>query len=186
MKMKLLNKLNEFTPLDIVLLIVFVIYIILPIQTPSSVAILINSPLGMLSIFEITLALFLYTNPILAVVYIFVAYELLRRSQNAFNGIIPNIIISKGNQNNISKGNQNNISKNQDELKPIEKLDDFTMYNNFETENFATNVANEEKPSTLEEEVIRIMAPIGHSDPSVYMSTSYKPISQPVGSASMF
>ena len=36
----------------------------------------------MLSIFIITIYLFLYVNPIVAVVYIYVGYELLRRSSN--------------------------------------------------------------------------------------------------------
>jgi hypothetical protein len=61
-------------------LVIFILYIVLPIQTPDFLAIAIDSSLGMLSIFIITVYLFFHVNPILAVVYIFVAYELLRRS----------------------------------------------------------------------------------------------------------
>ena len=43
---------------------------------------MVDSPLGMISIFCVTLYLFLYTNPVLGILYIFVAYELLRRSSN--------------------------------------------------------------------------------------------------------
>ena len=43
---------------------------------------MIDSPLGMAVLFGITLSLFVYFNPILGVLYIFVAYELLRRSSN--------------------------------------------------------------------------------------------------------
>ena len=40
----------------------------------------VDSPLGMIILFCVTIYLFLYTNPILGILFIFVAYELLRRS----------------------------------------------------------------------------------------------------------
>ena len=51
-------------------------------NTPDFLASYIDSPLGMIVIFCVTVFLFLYTNPVLGVLYIFVAYELLRRSSN--------------------------------------------------------------------------------------------------------
>ena len=73
---------HSLKPLEIVLLVVFIIYIVFPIQTPDFLASSVDSSLGMLSIFIITIYLFLYVNPIVAVVYIYVGYELLRRSSN--------------------------------------------------------------------------------------------------------
>ena len=73
---------QSLKPLEIVLLVVFIIYIVFPIQTPDFLASSVDSSLGMLSIFIITIYLFLYVNPIVAVVYIYVGYELLRRSSN--------------------------------------------------------------------------------------------------------
>ena len=77
---KIPNLIKNFPPWQIFLFVIFVIYVIFPIPTPTSIAYLIDSSLGMIFIFCITLFLFLYTNPVLAITYVFVAYELLRRS----------------------------------------------------------------------------------------------------------
>jgi hypothetical protein len=78
--LKIHNLIKNFPPWQIFLFVIFVIYVIFPIPTPTSIAYLIDSSLGMIFIFCITLFLFLYTNPVLAITYVFVAYELLRRS----------------------------------------------------------------------------------------------------------
>jgi hypothetical protein len=78
--MKLSDFTKSFTPLEITVLVVFAIYIIFPFRTPGFMANMINTPIGLFGVLLVTLYLFFYTNPILGVVYIFVAYELLRRS----------------------------------------------------------------------------------------------------------
>lgn len=80
--MNFIESINKVPPLEILLFIIFVLYIVFPFETPSSIAYMVDSPLGMISIFCVTLYLFLYTNPVLGILYIFVAYELLRRSSN--------------------------------------------------------------------------------------------------------
>jgi len=47
-------------------------------------------------------------------------------------------------------------------------------------------VMNPPKSSSLEEEVVEKMAPIGHSDISVYANSSFKPVAENVGSASVY
>jgi hypothetical protein len=44
---------------------------------------------------------------------------------------------------------------------------------------------NPAKKETLEEEIVDKMAPIGHSDMSIYTPSSFKPVSESVGSASL-
>lgn len=92
-------KFSEFTrsmsPLEIALLVLFIIYIIFPVQTPSFLAASINTPLSLVVLFVITLYLFFYTHPVIGIIYIFVAYELLRRSslkmgQNVMLQFTPN------------------------------------------------------------------------------------------------
>ena len=78
--MKLPQVFKSLSSLESSLLVVFIIYLVLPIQTPQVLAGTVDSPLGMLSIFIVTIYLFFYSNPVLAIVYVFVAYELLRRS----------------------------------------------------------------------------------------------------------
>lgn len=78
--MQILQSIKNLQPLEIVVLVVFILYVIFPFRTPSGVASMIDSPLGIIVIFCVTVFLFVYTNPILGVFYIFVAYELIRRS----------------------------------------------------------------------------------------------------------
>jgi len=68
------------SPFEYFLLVIFILYLILPIDMPESIAVIVETPLGIITMFLITIALFAYVNPILGVLYIFVAYELLRRS----------------------------------------------------------------------------------------------------------
>jgi hypothetical protein len=77
-------KLSDFTktlsPLEIAALVIFIVYIVFPFKTPLFLAGVVNTPIGLLSALILTLYLFFYTNPILGVVFIFVAYELIRRT----------------------------------------------------------------------------------------------------------
>lgn len=143
--------LKSLTQLEMVLLIVFIVYIVLPIQTPNFIAGSVDSPLGMLVIFIVTVYLFFNVNPIVAVVYVFVAYELIRRSSN------------KPGRVNIVNYTPSQTIKNA-EMKEM----------------------NPPKKSSLEEEVVEKMAPIGHSDISVYTNSSFKPIAENVGTASVY
>jgi hypothetical protein len=83
-------KLSDFTkalsPLEIIALVIFVIYIIFPFKTPVFLLGSINTPIGLIVLLVMTLYLFFYANPILGVIYIFVAYELIRRSSLVRNG----------------------------------------------------------------------------------------------------
>ena len=71
---------KKLSIIEMFLMVIFILFIIFPIEIPESFANIIDSPLGMVLIFGITLSLFLMFNPILGVLYILVAYELLRRS----------------------------------------------------------------------------------------------------------
>jgi len=86
--MKLPQVFKSLSPLECSLLVIFVLYLVLPIQAPEFISGTVDSPLGMLTIFIVTLYLFFYSNPILAIVYVFVAYELLRRSSQV-TGRVP-------------------------------------------------------------------------------------------------
>ena len=77
--MKVLEVLKKLTPLELILAAVYVLYIVLPINAPDTVANMIDSPIGMMGVFIVSIYLFFYSSPILAVLYIIVAYELLRR-----------------------------------------------------------------------------------------------------------
>lgn len=142
--------LKSISPLEIILFIVFVIYILFPINTPDFLIPIINSSFGLALILVATLYLFFYTTPILAVLAILVAYEIIRRS----------------NGNHVMKSVMNNISNY---TTPTQENKDDKMLE-----------MNPVKVETLEEEVVHQMAPVGKSDPSTYIETSYKPIADPL------
>ena len=145
------SALKSLSNLEISTLVVFAFYLAMPIHMPASVANMIDSPLGMASIFGITVYLFLYSNPILAILYVFVAYEMLRRSSN------------------------------------ITGRTDLVRYTPSQIKKDAQMKAmNPTKKTTLEEEVVGQMAPIGQSDLSVYTPSSFKPMAEKIGTASMY
>lgn len=157
--MKITDTIKSFSALELILIVVFVLYIILPVSTPLIVAPYVNSPLGILSIFVVTVFLFLYTNPILAILYILVGYELIRRSSEAtmYNSSILNKYPLT-------------INPNVKEIVPL----------------FKKEVTIEQESNTLEEEVVSKMAPIGRSEPKAFLSSSYSPISTKVNGASLY
>jgi hypothetical protein len=108
-------------------------------KTPESVANVVDSLLGKIVVFIVVIYLFMYANSILAVLALFVAFDLMRRSSMATGW---------------------------DALKKyapseVKRMSQFTAYNQF--------------PYTLEQEVVKKMAPIVRSGTSM-TPASYKPL----------
>jgi hypothetical protein len=124
---------------ELVLAILFIIYLIMGYKTPEGIANMVDTLVGKIVIFVIVLYLFLHCNTILAVLALFVAFDLIRRSSVA-TGI-------------------DSLQK----YAPSEekKASQFSAYNQF--------------PYTLEQEVVKKMAPIVQSSSSI-SPASYKPI----------
>lgn len=161
--MKFTNPFVSFLPQELILLVIFVIYLVFPIKTPSFLNGLIDSPFGMTGIFIITISLFIYSKPILAILYLFVAYELLRRSS-------PKSIL----KTSVAGGNYKNV-ENTPTLNEID-LSDRSQGMKFIEHSVDTS---------LEEDVVNKMAPIGVSEPSAFMDTSFKPFISTVSGASI-
>ena len=68
---------------ELVLAILFIIYLIMGYKTPEPVANLVDTLVGKIVIFIIVIYLFSNANPILAVLALFVAFDLIRRSSAA-------------------------------------------------------------------------------------------------------
>ena len=130
---------------ELVLFILFVIYLVMGYQTPESVAYVVNSMIGKLLLFSIVLYLFLYKNPVLAVLSLLVVFDLIRRSKYYNTDAATRIeqILNPG----CTDG-------------PGMSQYPFTKYNQF--------------PYTLEQEVVKKMAPIVQSG-SVLTQASFKP-----------
>ena len=80
--MKTPESLKNMSIIEILLFVLFVLYIVLPINTPISIKSFVNSSMGLVFFFCVTMILFVYTNPILGVLYILVVYEAIRRSSD--------------------------------------------------------------------------------------------------------
>ena len=65
---------------ELVLVILFIVYLILGLKTPEPIANLVDTLAGKIVIFIIVIYLFMHTNPFLAILALFVAYNLIRRS----------------------------------------------------------------------------------------------------------
>ena len=149
--MSVQSALKSLSTLEISTLVVIAVYLIMPIQMPAPVASMVDSPLGMLGIFLITIYLFFNANPLLAILYVFVAYELMRRSSN----VAGRVEMVKYTPSQIKKDSQ-------------------------------MKAMNPKKTKSLEEDVIEKMAPIGHSDISVYSASTFKPVAEKIGTASLY
>jgi hypothetical protein len=133
---------------ELILVVLFIIYLILGFKTPEPIAGLVDTVVGKIVILLIVIYLFMNSNPILAVLSLFVAFDLIRRSS---------------------------LTTGIDALKkyaPSEekKMSQFTAFNQF--------------PYTLEQEVVKKMAPIVIGGTSL-TPPSYKPLLENLYDASL-
>lgn len=98
--MKVVDSIKSLKPLEIGTLVFFILFIILPVKIPNAFSGVFDSTIGVLVLFIITITLFIYINPILGVIFILVAYELIRRSSLMMGKPITQILSS----DNTSQG----------------------------------------------------------------------------------
>lgn len=131
------------------MLIIFVVYLVMDIYPPDALASYLDTSLGMVGILLVTLYVFINYHPILGVVFLFVAYEIVRRSARV-NNRVPMIQYTPS------------------QLKKDAELAEM----------------NPPVPTTLEEEVIEKMAPVGRSSLITYTMSEYKPVASDIHGAS--
>ena len=68
---------------ELVLIVLLIIYLILGLKTPEPIACMVDSLGGKIVLFIIVIYLFMHSNPILAVLSLFAAFDLVRRSSLA-------------------------------------------------------------------------------------------------------
>lgn len=149
--MKFLSFVDSLTNVETVVIVMLISYLALPIQLPDMFANMVDSPMGTIAIFILSVYLFFNANPLIAVLFVFVAYEMFRRSSNA-------------------TGKAAMIKYTPTQARKDEKM----------------KKMNPAKTTSLEEEIVEQMAPVGKSDISVFTTSTYKPVAESVGSASMF
>lgn len=85
--MDLSSQVRTMTKVDIAILVLFIIYLASDIEMPETIAAYIDSPIGMVVVLLLALFLFMHHNPILGVIGLFVAYEVVRRSARMNNRV---------------------------------------------------------------------------------------------------
>lgn len=115
---------------EILLTILFIIYILMGYKIPESLASVIDTAFGKIIVITIAILLFSYTNPVLGVIGFYVAFDLIKRSSEstgtyALQKYVPT---------------------------ETKKACELTLYNQF--------------PYTLEQEIVKKMAPINKTDDS--------------------
>jgi hypothetical protein len=91
--MNISNPFKNFDTIEYALLATFIIYLILPIPMPSFLGSIIDTSIGYILLFVVAIFLFFHSNYILAIMFIVVAYELLRRSAKSTSRPISHIPI---------------------------------------------------------------------------------------------
>ena len=140
---------QSLSKMDFGMLALFVIYLVLDIYPPELLASYIDTSLGMVGILLTTLYVFMNFNPILGVVFLFVAYEIVRRSARV-NNRVPMMLHT-----------------------PSQAKKDAELA-----------LMNPVASSSLEEDVVHQMAPVGKSSLISYTMSEYKPVSTDIHNAS--
>jgi hypothetical protein len=74
------NLLKKDNTGELILIILFIIYLVLGLRTPEIVANMVDNIIGKVVIILVVIYLFMKANPVLAVLAVFVAFDLMRRS----------------------------------------------------------------------------------------------------------
>jgi hypothetical protein len=148
--MNLSTYFTSLSALEIGILILFVIYLVFDIYPTDTMAKYIDTPFGMVSVLIITLYMFISFSPVLGVVALFVAYEVIRRSAKINNRVA---------------------------------MIQYTPTQ--ERKNVELAEMNPPQPTTLEEEMVATMAPIGKSSMISYQTSEFKPVAEELHGASL-
>jgi len=120
--MDLSSTFRSLSKYESILLVLFIIYLIFDINPPDMFAAMVDSPLGMVAVLLLTLMNFMYSNVILGVVGLFVAYEVVRRSANV-NNRVPMMMYTPSQMNkDIELVQMNPVQEKTLEEEMVEKM----------------------------------------------------------------
>ena len=78
---------QSLSKMEFGMLALFIIYLVMDIYPPEIMASYIDTSIGMVGILLLTLYVFMNYSPVLGVVFLFVAYEIVRRSARVNNRV---------------------------------------------------------------------------------------------------
>uniref|UniRef100_A0A6C0B7C4 Uncharacterized protein n=1 Tax=viral metagenome TaxID=1070528 RepID=A0A6C0B7C4_9ZZZZ len=83
--MKLTSPFKDFTMPEYWLFGLFIVYLVVPFQTPKFIHTILTNPIGLIFLLTVAAAMFFMTPMILAVLFVLVIYELIRRDGSDAN-----------------------------------------------------------------------------------------------------
>lgn len=158
----------EISYLEIIVLIVFALYLVFNVQTPTFLVGVVDTPVGIFVLLLFILYLFLYTNPILGILSLFVVYEMVRRSSLTVSGQVPMIQYTP-----------TQIQKERE----MQQMNLPNAFEQLQQDSLLSVGAPSHNDSSLEVELVNAMAPLVDS-PITYMESNYKPVVENVHNAS--
>lgn len=169
------SKITKFYTTEVVLIVIFILYLIFDVKTPHFVADTAVSPFTGFFYVAVTALLFLYANPVVAILYIVVVYEFVRRSYISINEkanlkSVPNVIKQKYQNSNAKEVRSKVLNNAPLPIMPVKEESSFTN-----------------QDALLETEVINKLAPVGRGEIKTdYISSTFNPVYENIGSASAF
>jgi hypothetical protein len=151
-----------------ILLVLFLVYFVFPVQFPSPIYQAFESIPGMIFVFCVIVYLFLYSNPVLGIFALLAAYEFFYYSTSSYSPATSKTAF-------LQYAPQPTTTR---EIQPTE------IPGIMETQ----VIPPTQNPTrlTLEEEMVQSMAPMHNQEANIYVDTRFQPVANSVGGASMY
>ena len=176
LKSKLFTWIESFSYVEMSLIFLFLLFIIVPISFNRTFALFFDSSLGMVLLFLATLYFFLVTHPVLGVLFLFVSYELLRRS----HAVVKHVPILRSEGMEFHEPRQTTPVINHE---PLIKEGDQPVISQSQRDSRMASM-NPHTVSSLEEEIVALYGPTRIN--AIYEPSTFDPITSSKIQASVF
>jgi hypothetical protein len=176
----------SLSTLEIVASLLLVIYLLVDVSTPNYMKSILKTQMGMIILLVLLVLIGVYANPLVTILVIFAAYEMVRRSLlEGFEEPEPEEDEESGSGKGEVKYDEQGRELGPDG-KPLPDSDEEDDDDKEQTEVLPDEVDGLEGFQNLETEIVKDMAPVGKSNKIVYNVSSYKPVENNVNGTSLF
>ena len=173
---------KKLSVLEIVASLLLVIYLLVDVSTPNYMKSILKTQMGMIILLVLLVLIGVYANPLVTILVIFAAYEMVRRS-------LLEGFEEPGSEEGEEPESEEGEVKYDDEGrelgpdgKPLPDSDE----GDEDEQTLPDEVDIPEGFKNLETEMVKEMAPVGKSNKIVYNVSSYKPVENNVTGTSLF
>lgn len=176
--MKLTSPFKDFTMPEYWLFGLFIVYLVVPFQTPTFIHNILTNPIGLIFLLGVATAMFFMTPAILAILFVLVIYELIRRDGKDENSYRADKSTGNGQYKYVSDNVKNDSVHSKGEILdgPAEAHEPPAPT---KSESVYLSIGD-----SLEELMVGQMAPTEYS--ATVSSSEFKPISENTVGGSVF